>query len=174
MLAADVTDSVIGERCVIKNCKIHHSVVGLRSCIGEGAVIEDSLLMGEYSYETDADRELLAVKGSVLIGIGKNTRIKRAIIDKNVRIRDDVKVTSGVDELSALMTMRRSMMNHSYVPIGNNNGDPGNINADLPTIGELPVYNNLGDWKNSLLTGNTNKRRPVVAYSVMNVKALYK
>ncbi|GJX00945.1 glucose-1-phosphate adenylyltransferase small subunit, chloroplastic/amyloplastic, partial [Tanacetum coccineum] len=196
MLDADVTDSVIGEGCVIKNYKIHHSVVGLRSCIGEGAIIEDSLLMGEDSYETDADRELLAAKGSVSIGIGKNTRIKRAIIDKNVRIGDDVniinsgniqaggagadkranaaavadaknalitmlkhireQVTSGVEELSALMTMRRSMMNRSDVPISNNNGDPRNINADLREFssaknrGELPAYNDLGDWKNSL------------------------
>ncbi|GJU65853.1 AIG1-like protein [Tanacetum coccineum] len=51
MLDADVTYSVIGEGCVIKNCKIHHSVVGLRSCIAEGIVTEDSLLMGEDSYE---------------------------------------------------------------------------------------------------------------------------
>ena len=33
MLDANVTDSVIGEGCVIKNCKIHHSVVGLCSWI---------------------------------------------------------------------------------------------------------------------------------------------
>lgn len=79
MLDADVTDSVIGEGCVIKvkikyssssdmlynstpkpfklwmqNCKIHHSVVGLRSCISEGAIIEDSLLMGADYYEVNA------------------------------------------------------------------------------------------------------------------------
>ncbi|KAK2986410.1 hypothetical protein RJ640_011848 [Escallonia rubra] len=100
MLDADVTDSVIGEGCVIKNCKIHHSVVGLRSCISEGAIIEDSLLMGADYYETDADRRFLAAKGSVPIGIGKNSHIKRAIIDKNARIGDDVKIinTDNVQE----------------------------------------------------------------------------
>ncbi|KAL5972337.1 Glucose-1-phosphate adenylyltransferase small subunit, chloroplastic/amyloplastic [Asimina triloba] len=92
MLDADVTDSVIGEGCVIKNCKIHHSVVGLRSCISEGAIIEDTLLMGADYYETDADRRFLAAKGSVPIGIGKNSHIKRAIIDKNARIGDNVKI----------------------------------------------------------------------------------
>ncbi|GJV88825.1 glucose-1-phosphate adenylyltransferase small subunit, chloroplastic/amyloplastic [Tanacetum coccineum] len=77
----------------IRNCKIHHSVVGLRSCIAEGAVIEDSLLMGADYYETfscerDADTVLLiAAKGRVPIGIGKNTHIKREIIDMNARIR---------------------------------------------------------------------------------------
>ncbi|GFZ05179.1 ADP glucose pyrophosphorylase 1 [Actinidia rufa] len=95
MLDADVTDSVIGEGCVIKNCKIHHSVVGLRSCISEGAIIEDSLLMGADYYETDADRRFLAAKGSVPIGIGKNSHIKRAIIDKNARIGDNVKIINS-------------------------------------------------------------------------------
>ncbi|KAB1208742.1 Glucose-1-phosphate adenylyltransferase small subunit, chloroplastic [Morella rubra] len=95
MLDADVTDSVIGEGCVIKNCKIHHSVVGLRSCISEGAVIEDTLLMGADYYETDADRRFLAAKGSVPIGIGKNSHIKRAIIDKNARIGDNVQIINS-------------------------------------------------------------------------------
>ncbi|KAF5760407.1 putative glucose-1-phosphate adenylyltransferase [Helianthus annuus] len=95
MLNADVTQSVIGEGCVIKNCKIHHSVIGLRSCISEGAIIEDTLLMGADYYETDADRRLLAAKGGVPIGIGKNTHIKRAIIDKNARIGDNVKIINN-------------------------------------------------------------------------------
>ncbi|XP_072963505.1 glucose-1-phosphate adenylyltransferase small subunit, chloroplastic/amyloplastic [Typha angustifolia] len=100
MLDADVTDSVIGEGCVIKNCKIHHSVVGLRSCISEGAIIEDSLLMGADYYETDADKRFLAAKGSVPIGIGKNSHVKRAIIDKNARIGDNVMIinTDNVQE----------------------------------------------------------------------------
>ena len=42
--------------------------------------------------QTDADRQFLMAKGSVAIGIGKNSHIKRAIIDKNARIGDDVKV----------------------------------------------------------------------------------
>ncbi|XP_028778445.1 glucose-1-phosphate adenylyltransferase small subunit 2, chloroplastic [Neltuma alba] len=95
MLNADVTDSVIGEGCVIKNCKIHHSVVGLRSCISEGAIIEDSLLMGADYYETDADRRFLAARGSVPIGIGKNSHIKRAIIDKNARVGENVKILNA-------------------------------------------------------------------------------
>ncbi|KAM3320685.1 glucose-1-phosphate adenylyltransferase small subunit, chloroplastic/amyloplastic-like [Capsicum chacoense] len=95
MLDADITDSVIGEGCVIKSCKIHHSVIGLRSCISEEAIIEDTLLMGADYYETDADRILLYAKGSLPIGIGKNSHIKRAIIDKNARIGDNVKIINS-------------------------------------------------------------------------------
>ncbi|PPD93674.1 hypothetical protein GOBAR_DD09367 [Gossypium barbadense] len=91
MLDADVTDSVIGEGCVINVISLG-LVVGLRSCISEGAIIEDTLLMGADYYETDADKRFMSAKGSVSIGIGKNSHIKRAIIDKNARIGDNVKV----------------------------------------------------------------------------------
>lgn len=43
-------------------------------------------------HQTDADRKILAEKGGVPIGIGKDCHIKRAIIDKNARIGDNVKV----------------------------------------------------------------------------------
>ena len=36
---------------LLQKCRIHHSVVGLRSLISEGAVIEDALLMGADYYE---------------------------------------------------------------------------------------------------------------------------
>ncbi|CAD6219816.1 unnamed protein product [Miscanthus lutarioriparius] len=92
VLDADVTDSVIGEGCVIKHCTINHSVVGLRSCISEGAVIEDSLLMGADYYETEDDKKVLSETGGIPIGIGKNAHIRKAIIDKNARIGENVKI----------------------------------------------------------------------------------
>ncbi|CAL5080724.1 unnamed protein product [Urochloa decumbens] len=92
VLDADVTDSVIGEGCVIKHCTINHSVVGLRSCISEGAVIEDSLLMGADYYETEDDKKVLSETGGIPIGIGKNAHIRKAIIDKNGRIGENVKI----------------------------------------------------------------------------------
>uniref|UniRef100_A0A804NPV2 glucose-1-phosphate adenylyltransferase n=1 Tax=Zea mays TaxID=4577 RepID=A0A804NPV2_MAIZE len=70
VLDADVTDSVIGEGCVIKNCKINHSVVGLRSCISEGAIIEDSLLMGADYYEK-LIKNSLPKKVAFLLVLGK-------------------------------------------------------------------------------------------------------
>lgn len=97
MIDADVTDSVIGEGCIIKNCTIHHSVVGLRSWIAEGAIVEDALLMGADYYETDEQRDNLAAKGGVPVGIGRNSHIKRAIIDKNARIGDNVKIINRDD-----------------------------------------------------------------------------
>ncbi|KAK1630112.1 hypothetical protein QYE76_004427 [Lolium multiflorum] len=97
VLDADVTDSVIGEGCVINHCTINHSVVGLRSCISEGAVIEDSLLMGADYYETENDKKVLSETGGIPIGIGKNAHIRKAIIDKNARIGENVKIINVDD-----------------------------------------------------------------------------
>lgn len=95
ILGADITDSVIGEGCTMKNCKIHHSVVGLCSWIEEGAIIEDSLLLGADYYETDEERSSTFAKGGVPIGVGKNSHLRRAIIDKNARIGDNVKIINA-------------------------------------------------------------------------------
>jgi glucose-1-phosphate adenylyltransferase len=97
MLDADVTDSVIGEGCVIQNARIFHSVVGLRSWVAEGAVIEDALLMGADYYETDDQRNELLASGGIPMGIGKNSIVKRAIIDKNARIGENVKIVNKDD-----------------------------------------------------------------------------
>lgn len=53
--------------------------------------------------QTDADRRFLAAKGSVPIGIGKNSHVKRAIIDKNARIGENVKVIFYFTLLSSFL-----------------------------------------------------------------------
>ncbi|KAG2316446.1 hypothetical protein Bca52824_019568 [Brassica carinata] len=77
----------------MQKCKIHHLVVGL--CISEGAIIEDSLLMEADYYETASEKSILTTKGSVPIGIGKDSHIRRAIIDKNARKGDNVKIINS-------------------------------------------------------------------------------
>ncbi|CAM6046029.1 unnamed protein product [Sphagnum compactum] len=101
MLDADVMDSVIGEGCIIQNCKIYHSVVGLRSWVAEGAVIQDALLMGADYYETDQHRGELLLTGGIPMGIGKNSVVKRAIVDKNARIGSNVKIVNKDDVVEA-------------------------------------------------------------------------
>lgn len=76
----------------MQKCKIHHSIVGLCSRIEEGATIEDSLLLGADYYETDEERSSVFAKGGVPIGVGKNSHLRRAIVDKNARIGDNVKI----------------------------------------------------------------------------------
>ncbi len=97
---AQITESMISEGCILKNCRIHHSVLGIRSRVTEGCVIEDALLMGADFYETTADRQDLNKQGEIPIGIGRNSTIRRAIVDKNARIGSNVMIVNkeGIDE----------------------------------------------------------------------------
>ncbi|MCX5962083.1 MAG: glucose-1-phosphate adenylyltransferase [Cyanobacteria bacterium] len=95
-LDAHVTESIIGEGCILKKCRINHSVLGVRSRIDEGSVIEDSLLMGADFYESTANDKSIGVDSAdyVPLGIGRNTTIRRAIIDKNAHIGCDVQIVN--------------------------------------------------------------------------------
>lgn len=100
LLNSQVTESMIAEGCIIKECRIHHCVLGLRSRIEAGCVIEDSLLMGADYYEPFSERESGMQKGGIPLGIGANTTIRGAIVDKNARIGRNVQIINkdGVEE----------------------------------------------------------------------------
>jgi glucose-1-phosphate adenylyltransferase len=94
-LDAQVTESIVGEGCILKKCRVHHSVLGVRSRIEEGCVIEDSLLMGADYYQNSTDKSNVPYSNEyVPIGIGANTTIRRAIIDKNAHIGRDVQIVN--------------------------------------------------------------------------------
>lgn len=92
LLDCTVTESIIGEGCILKNCRIQHSVLGVRTRVESGSIIEDSLLMGSDFYQKFAERQTQCENGSIPIGIGANTTIRRAIIDKNACIGCDVQI----------------------------------------------------------------------------------
>lgn len=77
-------DVLLAEGCCINNAEIRNSVIGLRCQIQSGAKIIDTIVMGSDYYdqpgiEGDCD-------DSIPIGIGSNSHIEGAIIDKNARI----------------------------------------------------------------------------------------
>ncbi|MEH2462967.1 glucose-1-phosphate adenylyltransferase [Nostoc sp.] len=92
LLDCQITESIIGEGCILKNCRIQHSVLGVRSRIESGCVIEESLLMGADFYQASVERQSNAEKGDIPVGIGTDSLIRRAIIDKNASIGHDVKI----------------------------------------------------------------------------------
>jgi glucose-1-phosphate adenylyltransferase len=85
--------SVIGEGCIVHAAKIDRSVIGVRSRIGNESTVINTYMMGNDSYETleEIDRN----KTKILMGIGERCFIKNAIIDKNCRIGDDVRINGG-------------------------------------------------------------------------------
>jgi len=89
---AQVTESIIGEGSLLKACSIHHCVLGVRSRIEDEVVLQDSLVMGADYFESMEERLVLRERGGIPIGVGKGTTVKRAILDKNVRIGQDVTI----------------------------------------------------------------------------------
>ncbi|KAK3204796.1 hypothetical protein Dsin_018842 [Dipteronia sinensis] len=84
---AVISDSVIADGCILNKCKIKRTIVGMRTRIEDGAVIEDSVIMGSDIYQQKEDDVQ-----NIPIGIGENTQIRKAIIDKNARIGKNVKI----------------------------------------------------------------------------------
>nr|WP_253694396.1 hypothetical protein [Treponema sp. OMZ 791] len=82
--------------CVITNSTINHSVIGVRSIIESGSFVEDSICMGADYYETHEEKETRLKEGCPNLGIGNHCRIRSAIIDKNVRIGNNVSI--GMDQ----------------------------------------------------------------------------
>ncbi|RKY56649.1 MAG: glucose-1-phosphate adenylyltransferase [Candidatus Neomarinimicrobiota bacterium] len=82
---AKVNHSLINEGGLINAKVVKNSVLGIRSVIREGTEVYDSYIMGNDFFETDH-------KNMIPLGIGKNCVIRRAIVDKNVRIGDNVQI----------------------------------------------------------------------------------
>jgi len=89
---AQVTESIIGEGSLLKACTIHHCVLGVRSRVEDEVVLQDTLVMGADYFESSEERALLRERGGIPLGVGKGTTVKRAILDKNVRIGSNVSI----------------------------------------------------------------------------------
>ena len=85
--------SVIAEGCLIHAAKIERSVIGIRSRIGVESTVKNTYMMGSDYYETLHEIEDKKIK--ILMGIGERCHIKNAILDKNCRIGDDVRIEGG-------------------------------------------------------------------------------
>ncbi|MBK9529523.1 MAG: glucose-1-phosphate adenylyltransferase [Acidobacteria bacterium] len=88
----DIDNSLVCEGCILNGIKVRNSVIGLRSRIDAGTLIEDSIVMGSDFFETIGAIKGDLESGKPHVGIGANCVIKRAILDKNVRIGKNVKL----------------------------------------------------------------------------------
>ena len=100
LLDCQVTESIIGEGCILKECKIHHSVLGIRTRVEANTVVQDSLIMGADYYQSYSERQSHQTQGEIPVGIGSGSLIREAIVDKNARIGKNVQIINkeGVEE----------------------------------------------------------------------------
>jgi glucose-1-phosphate adenylyltransferase len=87
--------TIIAEGSIINASRIEQSVVGIRSRIGHGTTVVNTYIMGNDYYETIDEMDVNTKKGLPMIGIGERCYIKDAIIDKNCRIGNDVRINGG-------------------------------------------------------------------------------
>jgi len=80
---ATLEDVMLSDGCLVGKAEIQNAVIGLRSNISNGAVIRDTVLMGADYFDNPDD---LAKGQGIPLGIGKNSVIEGALIDKNARI----------------------------------------------------------------------------------------
>ncbi len=96
----DIASALICEGCIMHGAKIERAVVGIRSRVGVGTSIKNSLLIGADHYETLAEMNASIARGVPPLGIGSESVIENAIIDKNARIGRGVRLVNekGIKE----------------------------------------------------------------------------
>ena len=79
-----ITNSLISEGAIIDDSTITNSIIGVRSIIKKGTNLERVIMMGADFYSDHSEG------GGLDVGVGERCRLKNVIIDKNVKIGDDV------------------------------------------------------------------------------------
>ncbi len=90
---AQIDHAVISDGCIINRARITQSIVGLRTIVETGTELNRVIGLGSDFYESQESVERHTRAGQPRIGIGSNCRIENAIIDKNARIGNNVKIS---------------------------------------------------------------------------------
>jgi glucose-1-phosphate adenylyltransferase len=90
-----VTQSLFAEGCIIHAKSISNCLIGIRSRIGVGTVLESCYIMGSDFYETIPEIAHNFEKGIPKVGIGDNCELEMVIADKDCRIGNNVKIKGG-------------------------------------------------------------------------------
>jgi glucose-1-phosphate adenylyltransferase len=96
--ACQVQRALISEGSILVGAEIEHAVVGIRSRIARGAQVRRSLMLGADFYETVEEMERQKARNVPPVGIGEGTVVEGAIVDKNARIGQGVRISSHVGE----------------------------------------------------------------------------
>ncbi|MCB1149443.1 MAG: glucose-1-phosphate adenylyltransferase, partial [Chlamydiia bacterium] len=89
IVSAKITESIICEGSIVEAKEVTGSILGPRSLIGEGAVIDHTYMMGNDSYAPPV-KDSPSYPSS--FEVGENSIISGAILDKHVRIGKNVQL----------------------------------------------------------------------------------
>ncbi|MCA1590362.1 MAG: glucose-1-phosphate adenylyltransferase [Acidobacteria bacterium] len=90
--SCDIDNSMVTEGCILNGVYARNSIIGLRSRLDPGVRLENSIVMGSDFYESFEEVSAGERRGVPHVGIGSNSVVRQAIVDKNVRIGRGVKL----------------------------------------------------------------------------------
>ncbi len=90
--------AILAEGSILKAERISNSVIGIRSRIGKGSILESCYVMGNDYYETLEEIKYNYSKNLPAIGIGDNCYLKNVIVDKDCRIGNNVTIEGKEDK----------------------------------------------------------------------------
>ncbi len=97
----NIDNSMVSEGCILNGVYAQRSIIGLRSRIDQGVKIEHSIIMGTDYFEAIDEIRLNIDNKVPHIGIGENSVVRKAIIDKNARIGKNVVMTNQSGTINA-------------------------------------------------------------------------
>jgi glucose-1-phosphate adenylyltransferase len=93
--AADVVHSLISDGCHVEaGSRLERCVIGVRSQIGPNVELRDTILLGADRYETAGEKAANKKRGEPDVGIGSDSVIQKAILDKRCRIGKNVRIVN--------------------------------------------------------------------------------
>ncbi|KAK8700083.1 hypothetical protein V6N13_018487 [Hibiscus sabdariffa] len=92
-----IKDAIISHGCFLRECSVQQSIVGERSRLDYGVELQDTVMLGADYYQTEPEIASLLADGKVPIGVGRSTKIRNCIIDKNAKIGKDVVIVNKDD-----------------------------------------------------------------------------
>ncbi len=113
-----INQSVVAEGCIILGSIIESSVIGIRSYIEEGTLVQKSIIMGSQHYETITEHKINKANNRPNLGIGKNCVIRNAIIDMNCSIGNNVHIINKDGRVEAEESLYRIRDSIVIIPKG--------------------------------------------------------
>jgi glucose-1-phosphate adenylyltransferase len=97
--SCSVKHALVSEGCILVGAEVERSIIGIRSRIGRGTRIQDSLVLGADFYETLDELRSSSGKGRPAMGIGEDCEIRNAIIDTNARVGRGVRILNQAGDV---------------------------------------------------------------------------
>ena len=94
LMGTTLEHALMAEGCIIEASRIVRSVIGIRSRIGKGTTVENSIIMGNDFFQDKTTIEAATPERPVS-GIGQRCYISNCIVDKNACIGNDVRIVGG-------------------------------------------------------------------------------